>query len=169
MPGACHFGRQADRYSGGLSVSNSIRIIPPLYIVALIMLGYGLQWLLPWSLQAESSWRTAGFLITVVSFCLYLWTVWTMKASGTTIDMRKPARTLLVHGPFRFSRNPMYLAALLLFAGLGLITNAVWFWLSGAVFQQILQHLIVPIEERQLAELFTDRYQNYRQQVRRWL
>ena len=169
MPGGGHRRRQADRHCCGLSVNAPIRIIPPIYILALIMLGYGLHRLLPWSLDTEPPWRTAGFLITAGSFCLYLWTVWTMKASGTTIDVRIPARTLLVHGPFRFSRNPMYLAALLLFAGLGLITDAVWFWLSGAVFQQILQHLIVPIEERQLAELFTDRYQNYRQQVRRWL
>ena len=92
-----------------------------------------------------------------------------MKQAGTNINPLQPATSLVTTGPFRFSRNPLYLSLTLLFAGLSLILNSLWGLIALAPVLAILHFGVILREERYLEAKFGESYRQYRTQVRRWL
>jgi len=80
-----------------------------------------------------------------------------------------PATRLVAEGPYRLSRNPMYVGVLALYLGLCLLTNLAWALLFGLLPLAALVLWIVPSEERYLERRFGDDYREYRRSVRRWL
>ena len=98
-----------------------------------------------------------------------VWAVRTMVRGGTSPDALRPPAVLMTWGPFRFSRNPMYLGFVLIYAGGGLLLNSLWIvLLAGVVVAGVTQAIIVR-DERLLEKRFGDEYRTYRARVRRWL
>ena len=87
----------------------------------------------------------------------------------TTFDVRKSPSAFIADGLYRFSRNPSYVALVLLFTGLGVVLSNVWvlIWLVPAT--AIVDRFVIPEEERRLELAFGDQYRAYKSQVRRWL
>ncbi len=92
-----------------------------------------------------------------------------MEAAGTATDPRMPATTLVVGGPFRYSRNPMYLGRTLLYLGLALLANAVWVVAALVPVQIVIHYGVIKREECYLDRRFGDAYRRYRALVRRWI
>jgi protein-S-isoprenylcysteine O-methyltransferase Ste14 len=91
-----------------------------------------------------------------------------MKAAGTNVAPAKPALTIVRGGPFRFTRNPMYLALCLLQVALGFFLND-WFTLLFVVpLALILHYGVILREERYLTAKFGEPYLQLKRQVRRW-
>jgi len=87
----------------------------------------------------------------------------------TTIVPHGRSSTLVVRGPYRFTRNPMYLSMSIVYLGVALWTGA---WLSIALLVLplwVIDRAIIPMEERQLRERFGESYAAYGARVRRWL
>ncbi|MCZ4238087.1 isoprenylcysteine carboxylmethyltransferase family protein, partial [Staphylococcus equorum] len=78
-------------------------------------------------------------------------------------------RKLLVDGPFRVSRNPIYLADSLLYGGVALLWGSLWPWLLLPALVLVMQRGVIVHEERLLDQLFGEDYRAYRSRVRRWL
>jgi protein-S-isoprenylcysteine O-methyltransferase Ste14 len=100
---------------------------------------------------------------------LAIWAAATMRAGGTNINPSEPAPTSVRGGPFRFTRNPMYLALVLLHASLGFFINN---WLPVAttsVLWAVLHFGVVRREERYLEAKFGESYLGLKRSVRRWL
>jgi len=98
-----------------------------------------------------------------------LWADRLLKQKGTSVKPFEPTSVLIVDGPFRFSRNPMYLGMVLILAGIALALGTLSPWLVVPVFMwQIMRRFIVA-EEAKLAAAFGNRYIEYRRKVRRWL
>lgn len=118
----------------------------------------------PWPLPL----RLAGTLPMLASLGLGGWGIATLRRARTPIEPGRVPACLVTGGPFRFSRNPLYLSQLLFLAGLGLLAFP---WLLPiAVLQAVLlDRLVIPREERLLAACFGEAYGSYRQRVRRWL
>jgi len=92
-----------------------------------------------------------------------------MESAGTPADPRRPATALVTSGPFRLSRNPMYVARTMLYVGLALLANALWALLMLVPLLVVVQYGVVAREERYLARRFGAAYHAYRARVRCWL
>jgi protein-S-isoprenylcysteine O-methyltransferase Ste14 len=88
---------------------------------------------------------------------------------NTSFDVRKSPSAFITDGLYRFSRNPSYIALVLLFIGLGVALSNLWMliWLVPATV--IIDRYVIPEEERRLERAFGDHYLAYKSQVRRWL
>ena len=98
-----------------------------------------------------------------------IWAVRTMARGGASPDALRPPAALVTWGPFRFSRNPMYLGFVLIYVGGGLLLNSLWIVLLAAVVVAGLTRAIIVRDERLLEKRFGDEYRTYRARVRRWL
>jgi protein-S-isoprenylcysteine O-methyltransferase Ste14 len=110
-----------------------------------------------------------GITLIVVAPALALSAVFSMHRAGTNIDPAKPALTIVRSGPYRFTRNPMYLALCLLQIALGFFLND-WITLLFVIPLFFILHFgVVLREERYLATKFGEPYLQLKREVRRWL
>lgn len=107
----------------------------------------------------------------IISLVLSCWASWSFHRAGTTVDPRHPERThaLITHGVYRLSRNPMYLALLLLLLGWSLILANGLALLGVPLCFWYLDRFQVRTEEQQLQQRFTSDYHAYQRRTRRWL
>lgn len=101
--------------------------------------------------------------------CLGAWAARTMRSVDTPIEPGLLPRALVVTGPFRYTRNPLYLALLQVSGAFTALTASLWFAVGTAAIGVALNGYVIPREERELAELFGDKYEHYVRRVRRWL
>lgn len=92
-----------------------------------------------------------------------------MKAAGTNVNPGLPTTAVVSTGPFRYTRNPLYLSALGLYLGAAPATNTVWLLVLLIPLVLILDVGIVRREERYLEAKFGEPYRAYKKQVRRWV
>jgi protein-S-isoprenylcysteine O-methyltransferase Ste14 len=110
-----------------------------------------------------------GVLLVILAPTLALSALATMRKAGTNVDPAKPALTIVRTGPYRFTRNPMYLALCLLQVALGFFLND-WITLLFVVpLALILHYGVILREERYLTAKFGEPYLELKHQVRRWL
>ncbi len=91
-----------------------------------------------------------------------------MRRANTTAEPNSTPAALVTRGPFRFSRNPIYIADVLVALGLALMFASAWMTAGAIAFAAALNWLVIPAEERMLAVQFADAYAAYRRRVRRW-
>jgi protein-S-isoprenylcysteine O-methyltransferase Ste14 len=110
-----------------------------------------------------------GIAFIILASTLALSAVVTMKAAGTNVHPSEPALALVRNGPFRFTRNPMYLALCLVQIALGFFLND-WITLLFVVpLALILHYGVILREERYLTAKFGEPYLQYKREVRRWI
>lgn len=148
---------------------------PPFLYVAAFVAGLLLQrgWPLPITGPRHGTARGAVLIAGLALFLMFLGLLasafFNFGRARTTVIPNRPASALVTSGPYRISRNPMYLALALLHAGLALLLNTWWplFFLPIAVIA--IDRLVIAREERYLASAFPQEYGAYRSRVRRWL
>ncbi len=92
-----------------------------------------------------------------------------MIRAGTSPDPSKPTTKIVIDGPFRFSRNPIYLSFTVIYVGITFSTNAVWPLLLLPLAILVVRRGVIDREERYLEEKFGQEYMQYRARVRRWV
>ena len=145
---------------------------PPLIVAGCVLLGFVLGALapLPWPAGAARNGLAAGGGILIASAVgLDIWAALSFRRRGTTIMPHKAASALVTGGPFRLSRNPIYLANLLLIAGLGLAFGEPWLLIVTPLAAILLMKLAIEREERHLQALFGPDWLAYAARVRRWI
>jgi len=90
------------------------------------------------------------------------------RAAGTAVPANKPTTAIVRTGPYRFSRNPIYLAFSLLQLGIAIWVNSLWLLATLAVALALI-HVVIAREERYLERKFGAEYLAYKASVRRWL
>jgi len=110
-----------------------------------------------------------GIVFIVLAPTLALSALRTMKAAGTNVHPSEPALALVRGGPFRFTRNPMYLALCLLQVALGFFLNDLITLLFVVPLAVIFHYGVILREERYLTAKFGEPYLQYKRQVRRWI
>ena len=113
--------------------------------------------------------RALGAALTVGALVLAVTGRRAMERAGTDPNPTKPTTALVVAGPFRFTRNPLYVSLTGLYVGLSLLVNALWplVLLPGVLV--VMQRGVIEREERYLERKFGDEYRRYRARVRRWV
>jgi protein-S-isoprenylcysteine O-methyltransferase Ste14 len=142
---------------------------PPLIFVMCAILGIALNTAFPIRVLAPASSRISGATLMCMAGCIAAWAQRVMKKAGTNIRPDKPVLTIVSAGPFRLSRNPMYVSLCLLQLGLALLIDGLMSLLLVIPLALILHFGVILREERYLEAKFGEPYATYRNRVRRWL
>lgn len=153
----------------GRENSLGIRVIPPLVYLAGGGIGYGLENAWP---MVERPWPwTVGLAVVAISLSalIVVSAISSFRKVSTPFDVRKPATSLVTDGPYRFSRNPGYLALTLFYVGLTIFLGSVWMLLLLAPILLVMHFDVVRKEEKHLESRFGEDYLRYKSRVRRWI
>jgi protein-S-isoprenylcysteine O-methyltransferase Ste14 len=148
--------------------------VPPLYFVGGFLVGLLLDaTVTPLRIVGGSAspllvTRT-GWAVFVIGMIVAHTGVAAFWLAGTTMFPFAPASRLVTRGPYRFTRNPMYLGLTIAYAGLALALNTAWPLILLPLMLWLLVKTVIRAEERYLAQTFGDEYLAYTQRVRRWL
>ncbi|GAA5524270.1 hypothetical protein Maes01_00825 [Microbulbifer aestuariivivens] len=144
--------------------------LPPLIYGGFLLLAAGLHWQLPLGLGERSSWHwVAGAVLISAGAVLALWGKITLDRAGTCVHPGGSTRAIVSDGPFRFSRNPLYVALTLIYLGLALLLSNAWALLLLPLLLWLIHTGVVRREERYLERKFGEEYRRYLRQVRRYL
>ena len=144
-------------------------MLPPLLYGAALIVILALRWFWPMPIFAHAIALWSGLALVVFAVTIAMWGRRAMHAAGTNISPLRPATAVVTNGPFRFSRNPLYVSLTLLYLGLTLAFNT-WWGIVGLVPLLIVMHYgVVVREERYLEQKFGETYRQYRSTVRRYL
>jgi protein-S-isoprenylcysteine O-methyltransferase Ste14 len=144
-----------------------IRIPPPVMVAGLLALAWLLRQGVPVPIGPPLP--DVGALVIFAALALIGWAVLVMVRAGVDPRPDKPDAAMVEAGPFRFSRNPIYLGFLLMVAGFALRWGDLWGWVALAAAHLVLDRLVVAKEEAYLATRFGAAYEAYRARVRRWV
>ena len=149
------------------------RILAPPPILFILCLGAGclLHWLVPQSAPPLPYYAraAAGCLLIITSLLTGGVTVRAFRRCRTPVSPHKPTVNIVTSGPFRFSRNPLYCALLILYAGCAVLIHSLWVYLLMPFLFCLLHFGVVLREEQYLAGKFGTDYLGYKKSVRRWL
>ena len=116
------------------------------------------------------AWREpAGLALAVAGLLLSFWGIFTFRRARTAIIPHRAASRLVTHGPYRFSRNPMYVGLTIAYVGGALLIDSTWPIVLLPLVILALLSLVVQREERYLHAAFGEDYAAYSRRVRRWL
>ncbi len=143
------------------------RLLPPVVAALLLAASAALHFAFP----EMPRWRApvAGGVLVVAGIGTMLWAARLFGREGTTVLPHGTPSRLVVSGPYRFSRNPMYLGISTALLGIGLFAGTPPFFASAAIFPLWMNARFIPMEERNLEAAIGDDYRSYRSRVRRWL
>ena len=146
-----------------------VLVFPPLVVVGTLLLGLAAHWLWPRHPFPAGGARIAGIVLVILGAALMTWGARTMRSAGTNIDPREPALAIVTGGPFRWSRNPLYVALVFVYTGTALVVDALWPLVLLPILIAVLEWGVIRREERYLARKFGAPYEAYRARVRRWI
>ena len=158
-----------DRVAGQGVDHASVVAPPPLIYLGALLVGAGLDYLwpapfVPAGVQYPVGLGAAalGLLGVALSFRLF-------RRAGTHVEPYKPTEALIMTGPYRFSRNPIYVSMSLLYVGIAVLLDSLWVVALLIPTLVVMRYGVIAREERYLERKFGDDYRRYKAQVRRWL
>ena len=146
--------------------------LPPVLTLGMLAVCYGLDKIAPigWAAEDVSFFmRSAGGVLIVIAVLLDVWALMTFRKHRANIMPNKAATKLLTGGPFGFSRNPIYLANVLIVAGFGFALGSRWFLFGAVALFFLLSELVIKREEKHMEANFPQAWADYSQLVRRWI
>jgi len=148
-----------------------IRFPPPFIYGLFFLAGYLLQRLTPVTLVGGNpEWLdTVGLVLIGAGVAFAVTAAMTFRRAGTHVNPTKPATTIVAHGPFRLTRNPMYLSMAVIYTGGLLMLDSIWPLLLFPILLWVIRTRIIDLEEAYLERKFGAAYVDHKSRVRRWL
>jgi protein-S-isoprenylcysteine O-methyltransferase Ste14 len=152
-----------------------IAVHPPVLAAAALGAGLLLDWLWPLPLASlgldpgGAARPAAGAVVLALGFGLAGWAALHFRAAGTELPTWRPSTALVAAGPYRWSRNPIYVALLLVLGGVALLLDSLWLVALLVPVWAALRFAVIAREEAYLERRFGDDYRRYKTRVRRWL
>lgn len=143
--------------------------IPPLYFLILLLASIGLGIYLPIVKVRPTAYRYVGIVAIVIGVVLNSWADSMFKKNKTTVKPHLEPTALLTSGPFRFTRNTMYLGMTLVLVGVSVCVESLSAFVSPLLFFVISDRSFIPLEEASMGAVFGHSYMEYKQRVRRWV
>jgi len=146
-----------------------VRLLPPAVYFGPFGLLWALHWWRPWTIPGGGALTVAGLAMVLAGIALTFWSAVTFTRAHTTIIPWGEVSAMVTHGPFGFSRNPIYVADTMAFLGATLLIHSWWplFVLPGILL--VMRRMVIDREEIYLTERFGDTYREYQVRVRRWI
>ena len=152
--------------------ANTAQVVirPPLAWALAVIAGLALNWLVPLPflpVDLPAGWL--GAIVFAFALALVVWAIVTITSAGSNVPTNLPTTTIVESGPYRFTRNPIYLGMFLGLIGLAIAFDNLWLLVMLVPFALVIRYGVVPREEAYLERKFGDVYRGYRSRVRRWL
>jgi protein-S-isoprenylcysteine O-methyltransferase Ste14 len=161
------------QHGGGSSAARDVAnlglVRPPLVYLTSLVSGAVIQLAMPLQFLPRTLAVPLGVPLVAVAIALFCYSVAKFRAAGTPVPARKPTAVIVRTGPYRFSRNPIYLAFSAFQLGIAIWVNSVWLLVTllGAVV--LVHYIVIRREEQYLERKFGAQYLDYKASVRRWL
>ena len=149
----------------------AVKIPPPLIFFGCLGAGVFLDYLFPFHVVG-CAWTFRIFLgccLIVISGLIAISAFKALIDNKTPFNPAKPTVRIVREGSFRFSRNPLYLALLLLLSGIAVLRCSIWLVFTLIILFILLERFAVRPEEKYLTDKFGDDYLDYKASVRRWI
>ena len=145
------------------------RLFPPVYSLLALVLMAALHRLVP--VREIIPWpaRLFGIAFVLGGILLILWAARLFEAAGTTMKPFEQSAALVVRGPYRFTRNPIYLGMACALTGVAVLLGSLSPWIVIPVFIILIERLFIRREEADLEGRFGPGYEAFKVRVRRWL
>jgi protein-S-isoprenylcysteine O-methyltransferase Ste14 len=156
----------ADRDSSGVT------ILPPFVYLAGLVIGYAIEWFWPLPIAPAGlaiALRLLGVLVIIGGAGLIGSAMSRFRSAGTSPDPHEPTTTIATTGPYKFTRNPMYLGMTLILGGLAFLGNALWPLIAVIPVVWWIHTQVIAKEEAYLEAKFGAEYLALKARVRRWL
>jgi protein-S-isoprenylcysteine O-methyltransferase Ste14 len=153
---------------GNPDVANLGWVRPPLVYSSSIIAGALLTWLWPLPIALPAAVPIGGAMV-FASILLFLFSVRALRAAGAPAPGNQPTTTIVRTGPYRFSRNPIYLSFFVLQLGIALWISSIWMTATLIPAAMVVSRVVVPREERYLESKFGQQYSSYRDSAPMWL
>jgi protein-S-isoprenylcysteine O-methyltransferase Ste14 len=161
-----------DQEKNGARINPVMRIPVPWVFILAYLIGFVVQLYLPIPIRSPEIVRIAliaGVILVVIGLAVAFSALGIFrKRSTTTIPFETPT-SLVTSGPYRFTRNPMYVGLTLVYLGVAGTRADIWPVIVLAVMLAYVNFIVLPVEERHLQNAFGDAYADYGARVRRWL
>jgi protein-S-isoprenylcysteine O-methyltransferase Ste14 len=150
--------------------NSNAMIHPPIAWALAFVAGLGVDWLYPLQfVPASVSGYWVGGAIFAIGFALAIWAIITIRKAGTRLEINKPTTTIVANGPYRFTRNPIYIGMFLGQIGLAIGFDSLWILATLVPFYLVIRYGVIAREEAYLERKFGNVYLDYKSRVRRWL
>ena len=160
--------RQTDNSQSTKGGPNPGLLRPPILFLGSILLGIAMNLVWPHHFVSPSV-RLVGPLLAACAVALFVFSFREFRGAGTSVQGSKRTTVIVRTGPYRFSRNPIYLAFILFVLGLSVWLNNLWLLVTVVPPVAIVALVVIPREERFLKQNFNEQYSSYKATVRRWL
>lgn len=143
---------------------------PPLAWALSMIVGFALNGLVPLPFLPRyppADWL--GATMFVLALALAGWAIVTIMRAGSNVPTDLPTTAIVESGPYRFTRNPIYLGMFLGLIGLAIAFDNLWLLIMLVPFALVIRYGVVAREEAYLEHKFGEVYRGYRSRVRRWL
>ena len=149
----------------------AVKVFPPGVPVAAILVGVGLQrlWPIPIHLPVPARYWLGGAVVVAAILGLGLRAIVLFRRSGQNENPWKPTPEIVQEGPFRVTRNPMYLQMVIACVAFAIILSNAWILMLTPVCAFVLQRFAILPEEAYLERKFGESYLAYKRRVRRWI
>jgi len=144
-------------------------VFPPLLFGGALLVGLLVDWAWPVHPLPHTISRIAGALVLVASIALARWAERAMHHAGTNVRPDRPTLAIVSSGPFRYSRNPLYIASTGLVAAIALLFDAAAPLVLLVPVLLVVRYGVIAREERYLEAKFGEPYRAYMERVRRWI
>jgi protein-S-isoprenylcysteine O-methyltransferase Ste14 len=147
-----------------------LKLPPPGWALIYVLIAAGISWLLHWPLGPGLPQPAVGIAIFLASWIAPVWAVVLFRRAGTELRPDSPANSSLVtDGPFRFTRNPMYLGLVIASFGIAVWVGA-WPMFAAPIAVFVTAAFVhIPFEEAKMRRQFGAAYDDYAAKVRRWI
>ena len=147
----------------------SPRVLPPVYLFLAIVAMSGLHWFAPLRQLVHRPLSLLGLIPLALGVGIAAAGARLFVRSGTTIKPFEESSSLVSNGPFRYSRNPMYVGMVLVLLGVGLTLGSLAPFIVVPASVAVIRFRFIRAEEAMLAAKFGDEYAAYQHEVRRLL
>jgi protein-S-isoprenylcysteine O-methyltransferase Ste14 len=145
------------------------RFLPPFWFGTALALIVVLHLFAPVAEIVPRPWRYAGIALAALGFALGAWSTIQFGRAGTTIVPFQESSNLILRGPYRFTRNPIYLGMAMILLGAAVFAGSLSPFLVVPGFVLLIRTVFVSTEEAMLAKTFPGEYAAYCEKVRRWI
>ncbi len=142
---------------------------PPLIYLGALAAGLLLDWRYPLAFLPGGLTLPLGALLVALGVLCALPAFLAMRRARTAVNPYQPTTALVTDGPYHYTRNPLYLALALVYAGIAALSNALWAIMLLPVALAVIHYGVIQREEKYLERKFGAEYLRYRSKVRRWI
>ena len=143
--------------------------MPPFILLAFLVAGLALDAVWPAPVLPGTTQYLVGPLVFAAGIGLLAAAMGRFSAAGTNVPTPLPATAIVTDGPYKLTRNPIYLAMALGFVGIAVTVDSLWLVALVVPFMAVIHLGVVKREELYLENKFGDAYRRYRASVRRWI